>query len=71
MILCAEYGLRSAKEADHWRCIELPDVVMLRGVERYRVGDRTFGSLDEALRHLPGQRVSVAGNPLQCQLSEN
>ena len=31
MILCAEYGLHFAKEGNHWRCIELPELVMLRG----------------------------------------
>ena len=29
------------------------------------------GSLDEALRHLPGQRESVLALPLQCQSSAN
>jgi hypothetical protein len=60
MILCAVYGLHFAKDGDHWRCVEYPDLVMLRGLERYRVGERTFGSLDEVLRHLeargPAQR---------------
>ena len=51
MILCAEYGLHFAKEDDHWRCVEYPDLLMLPGPERYRVGERTFASLDEALRH--------------------
>ena len=51
MILRAEYGLHFAKEGDHWRCVEYPDLLMLRG-ERYRIGDPTFGSLGEALRHL-------------------
>jgi hypothetical protein len=51
MILCAEYGLHFAKEGDHWRCAEYPDLVMLLG-NRYRVGDRTFCTLCEAMRHL-------------------
>ena len=51
MILCAEYGLHFAKEGDHWRCVEYPDLLMLRG-ERYPVGERTFGSLDDAPWHL-------------------
>ena len=51
MIFCAEYGLHFAREGDHWRNVEYPDLLMLR-VERYRAGERTFGSLDEALRHL-------------------
>ena len=50
-LICAEYGLHFAREADLWRCVERPELVMLRG-ERYRVGERTFGSLDEALRRL-------------------
>ena len=32
-----------------WRCVERPDLVMLRG-GRYRVGAREYGSLTEALR---------------------
>ena len=51
MIFCAEYGLHFTRDGDHWRCVEYPDLLMLPG-ERYRVGDRTVGSLDEALRHL-------------------
>ena len=46
-----EYGLHFVKDGDHWRCMEHPELVMLRG-RRYRVGERTFGSLDEALRRL-------------------
>jgi hypothetical protein len=46
-----EYGLHFAKDGDHWRCMEHPDLLMLRG-GRYRVGERTFGSLDDALWHL-------------------
>ena len=56
MILVAEYGLHFAKEGDLWRCVELTDVVMLPGPERYRVGDDTFASLDEALRHREARR---------------
>ena len=52
MISCAEHGLHFAKEGDHWRCVEYPDLLMLRGVERYRVDGRTFLTLVEALRHL-------------------
>ena len=38
MISCAEYGLHFAREGDHWRCVEYPDLLMLRDPERYRVG---------------------------------
>jgi hypothetical protein len=31
MILCAEYGLHFTREGDHWRCVEWPDLMMLRG----------------------------------------
>ena len=44
MILCAEYGLRFAKEGDLWRCVEYPELLMLPGPERHRVADRSFGS---------------------------
>ena len=60
MTFCADYGLHFAKEGDHWRCVELPDVVMLRGVERYRLRDRTFGSLDETLRYLEASGQTIA-----------
>jgi len=56
MIFCAEYGLHFAKDGDHWRCIEQPDLVMLSGPERYRVGGLTLGSLYEAMRHLRVRR---------------
>jgi hypothetical protein len=41
------------KQGDRWRCVEHPDLVMLRD-ERYRVGEREHGSLEEVrdeLRH--------------------
>jgi len=50
-IFCAEYGLHFRKDGDHWRCVEWPDLLMLR-VERYRVGEREFAALTAALRHL-------------------
>jgi hypothetical protein len=59
MIFCAEYGLHFAKEGDHWRCVEYPGVLLLSGSERYRVRERTFGSINEALRHL--ENFSRAG----------
>jgi hypothetical protein len=31
MILCAEYGLHFTREGDRWRCVEWPDLMMLRG----------------------------------------
>jgi hypothetical protein len=40
-----------AKDGDHWRCVEHPGLLALRD-ERYRVGERTFASLGEALRHV-------------------
>ena len=45
-------GLRFRKDGDRWRCFESPGLLMLRGPERYRVGARTFGSLDDALQDL-------------------
>ena len=57
MILCAEYGLHFAREGDHWRCVEYPELLMLPGPDRYRVAERTFGSFDEALR------LAAAGDP--------
>jgi hypothetical protein len=47
MIFCADSGLHFANEGGHWRCVEYPELVMLRG-DHYRVGGRTFGSLDDA-----------------------
>jgi len=52
MIFCADYGLHFAKDGDHWRCVEYPGLLMLSGCERYCVRGPSFGSLDEALRHL-------------------
>jgi hypothetical protein len=43
MILCAEHGLRFAKEGDHWRCVEHPGLVMLRG-DRYQLNDATLAT---------------------------
>jgi hypothetical protein len=34
-MILTEQRLHFAKEGDHWRCVEHPDLVMLRG-ERYR-----------------------------------
>ena len=51
LILCAEHGLHFAKEGDHWRCVERPDLVMLPGPEHYRVGGQAFATLDAALAH--------------------
>jgi hypothetical protein len=31
MNFCAEYEVRFAKEGDYWRCVDQPDLVMLRG----------------------------------------
>jgi len=57
MILCAEYGLHFARDGDRGRCVEYPSLLMLRGDGGYRVGDRIFGSFDEALR------LVAAGDP--------
>lgn len=46
-----ENGLYFNKEGDHWRCVERPALLMLRG-GGYWAADLTVGSLDEALRHL-------------------
>jgi hypothetical protein len=56
--LGAEYGLHFAKDGDHWCCVEYPDLVMLRGPERYRVGERTFGSLGKALLDLGAKALT-------------
>ncbi len=34
-------GLRFAKEVDHWRCVEHPELVMLCG-ERYQLDDASL-----------------------------
>jgi hypothetical protein len=47
MILCAEYELHFAKDGDHWRCVEWPELRALPG-ERYRFGEREFATLDSA-----------------------
>ena len=56
MILCAESGLHFTKDGDRWRGVEHPDLLMLPDAERYWVGGLTFGSLDEAMRHLEGDK---------------
>jgi hypothetical protein len=40
-MICTEQGLHFAKEGDHWRCVEHPDLVMLRG-GRYQIKDATL-----------------------------
>ena len=42
----------SRAEGDHWRCVEWPGLVMLRG-GRYQVEGRKFNTLAEAVAH-PG-----------------
>jgi len=54
-MILTEYGLRFANDSEHWICVEYPDLLMLRG-ERCRVGERTVGSLNEALRDLEARR---------------
>jgi len=44
-MILTEYGLHFAKDGDRWRCVEHPELVMLRG-ERRRVGEREHGSSD-------------------------
>jgi hypothetical protein len=51
--VCAEYGLHFRKDGDHWRCVELPELLMVP-CKRYRVGDCEFATLGEAVRHLSG-----------------
>lgn len=46
-MILTEHGIRFAKDGDHFYFVEYPNLAMLR-VERYRVGGRTFGSLDDA-----------------------
>jgi hypothetical protein len=43
-MILTEGGLHFAKDGDHWRCVEHPDLAMLRG-GRYRAGEREYGSL--------------------------
>jgi len=38
-MILTEDGLHFAKEGDLWRCVEYPELVMLRGPELYRVGE--------------------------------
>lgn len=52
-MILTEYGLRFAKDGDHWRCVEYPALLMLWG-ERYRVGGRTSTTLCEAVRQVKG-----------------
>jgi hypothetical protein len=52
-MILTEAGIRFTHEGNHWRCVEYPDLLMLRG-ERYCVGDREFTTLGEAVRHLSG-----------------
>lgn len=52
--------MRFRHEATNWRCVEYLDLLMLPG-ERYRVGDREFVTLGEALRHLMSQGDRPAG----------
>jgi len=44
-MILTEHGLHFAKGGDRWRFVELPSLVMLRGVERYLVNGRTFLTL--------------------------
>jgi hypothetical protein len=52
-MILTEYGLHFAKEGDHWRCVEYPDVEMLGG-DCYEVDGQGFDSLAEALAFLTG-----------------
>ena len=51
MILCVECGLHFAKDGDHRRCVERPELVMLRG-DRYEVEGREF---DTTLAEAPAK----------------
>jgi hypothetical protein len=42
-MILTEYGLHFAKEGDHWRCVEHPDLVMLRG-DCYQLNDATLAA---------------------------
>jgi hypothetical protein len=48
-VIQTEYGLHFRGEGDRWRCVELPELVMLRG-GRYQVEGLEFDPLVEALR---------------------
>jgi hypothetical protein len=45
-VIFTEYGLHFAKDGDHWRCVDWPELVMLCG-ERYQLNETTLvtGSL--------------------------
>jgi len=60
-----EDGLHFAKDGDDWRCVECPAVTMRPG-ERYRAGERTFGSLNDALRHLEAREQPGDGHTVMC-----
>ena len=38
-MIATETGLHFRKNGDHWRCVEYPDLLMLPGAGRYRVGE--------------------------------
>jgi len=56
-----EDGLHFRREGDHWRCVEHPDLVMLRG-GGYEVDGQGFAPLCVALTDRDSAEV-VRGNP--------
>lgn len=48
-MILTEYGLHFAKEADHWRRVEHPALLMLRSPDGYRAGQQSFATLDAAI----------------------
>jgi hypothetical protein len=42
-MILTEHGLHFAKDGDHWRCVEHPDLLMLRG-DCYQLIDATLAT---------------------------
>jgi len=54
-MLLTEFGLQFAKESDRSRCVEWPDLTMLRS-SRYEVDGQGLDTLAGAVRFLKGER---------------
>jgi hypothetical protein len=60
-MILTELGQRFSKDGDRWRCVEPPDLVMLRG-GGHEVDGQGFNSLAEALAFLQGASPSSPPN---------
>ena len=60
-MILTELGLHFRKHGDRWRCVEHPELVMLRG-GGYEVDGQGFNSLDGAVRQAI-QRVQAQDIP--------